>query len=161
MRKVLLSLLLLSLLSTCDRGSETLFQLRADTGVSSANMLQEREDFNIIEYLYYYNGGGVAAMDINGDGLPDLYFTNNQGPNKYYINEGGFRFRDATEVAAVAGAPLPDVTAAPFSKPYSSFSRSRCKYKSATSNLPAANCSANSFMSFTHTSAIGSLLFVQ
>lgn len=104
MRKLLLSLLLVPLLCTCDRAPETLFVLHAESGVASANMLQEREDFNIIEYLYYYNGGGVAATDINGDGLADLYFTNNQGPNKYYINEGNFKFRDATETAAVAGA---------------------------------------------------------
>jgi len=33
-----------------------------------------------MKYLYYYNGGGVAAGDVDGDGLPDLYFTANLGP---------------------------------------------------------------------------------
>ncbi|AHG93778.1 ASPIC/UnbV domain protein (plasmid) [Gemmatirosa kalamazoonensis] len=72
------------------------------TGVSFANRLPETPDFNILSYLYYYNGGGVAVGDVNGDGLPDLYFTSNLGANRLYLNRGGFRFEDVTARAGVA-----------------------------------------------------------
>ncbi len=57
---------------------------------------------NIVNYLYYYNGGGVAAGDVDGDGLVDLYFTSNLGRNRLYRNLGQFRFEDVTDRAGVA-----------------------------------------------------------
>ena len=69
-----------------------------------------------MNYLYYYNGGGVAAGDVDGDGLVDLYFTSNLGRNRLYRNLGNFRFEDITEKAGVAdsvgwkaGATMADV----------------------------------------------------
>jgi len=76
------------------------------TKVDFINQLNEDESFNIIQYLYYYNGGGVAAGDLNNDGLPDLYFTANQLPNKLYLNKGNLQFEDTTEKAGVAGKGL-------------------------------------------------------
>jgi enediyne biosynthesis protein E4 len=73
------------------------------TGIDFENKLDEDESFNIIEYLYFYNGGGVSAGDINNDGLTDLYFTSNQKSNKLYLNQGGLRFADITDKAGVAG----------------------------------------------------------
>lgn len=73
------------------------------TNVTFANNLTEDDRNNIIQYLYYYNGGGVAAGDVNNDGLPDLYFTSNQGQNKLYINKGEMQFEDVTEKATVGG----------------------------------------------------------
>ena len=73
------------------------------TGVRFENVLPEGPDFNILNYLYYYNGGGVAVGDVDGDGLQDLYFTANLGPNRLYRNRGGFRFEDITDRAGVAG----------------------------------------------------------
>lgn len=100
-------LLLLILSGTsCIHKSEplTLFTLieTRKTGVDFSNNLTDTEEFNIVEYLNYYNGAGVAAGDINNDGLPDLYFASNQESNRLYLNLGNFRFRDITEKAGVA-----------------------------------------------------------
>ena len=67
-------------------------------------MLRRNKLFNILYYLYYYNGGGVATGDINNDGLPDIYFAaNSKGHNKLYLNKGNFEFEDITAKAGVAG----------------------------------------------------------
>lgn len=74
------------------------------SGISFVNKLPEKGLFNILYYLYFYNGGGVATGDINKDGLPDIYFTaNSRGHNKLYINKGDFKFEDVTATAGVAG----------------------------------------------------------
>ncbi len=74
-----------------------------EAGIDFANTLSPSEDFNIIDYLYFYNGGGVAAGDINNDGLPDLYFSGNQVSNRLYLNKGNLQFEDITESAGVGG----------------------------------------------------------
>ncbi len=90
----------------------------AKTGVTFENKLTENEQWNINQYLYFCNGGGVAVGDINGDMLPDIYFTANQGANKLYLNKGGFQFEDITDKAGVAdtegwktGVTMADVNA--------------------------------------------------
>lgn len=74
-----------------------------DSGVDFKNTLNPTDDFNIIDYLYFYNGGGVAIGDINGDELPDLFFSGNQVKNKLYLNKGNLKFEDITDKAGVAG----------------------------------------------------------
>ncbi len=59
--------------------------------------------------------GGIAVFDYDGDGRPDIYFTNGAdipslektAPkywNRLYHNEGNWKFTDVTEQAGVAGA---------------------------------------------------------
>ncbi len=69
------------------------------TGITFANMLEETPSMNYFTYIYAYNGGGVGAGDINGDGLIDLYFSGNQQRDRLYLNKGGMRFEDITEKA--------------------------------------------------------------
>jgi enediyne biosynthesis protein E4 len=66
------------------------------TGILFNNQNTESENYNILTYEYYYNGGGVAVGDINNDGLTDIYFTSNSGENKLYLNQGDFQFKDIT-----------------------------------------------------------------
>ncbi len=74
-----------------------------ETGITFENTLTETDDLNILDYLYFYNGGGVSTGDINNDGLADIFFSGNMVKNKLYLNKGGLKFEDITELAGVAG----------------------------------------------------------
>src|SRR6266511_437381 len=62
------------------------------------------------------DGSGVAAGDVDGDGLCDLYFCSLEGHNRLFRNRGGLKFEDVTAGAGVAcagqastGAALADI----------------------------------------------------
>jgi len=73
------------------------------TKVTFQNKVESTEDLNILDYLYFYNGAGVAVGDINNDDLVDVFFTSNLQKNKLYLNKGNFEFEDITNKAGVAG----------------------------------------------------------
>ncbi|MEM6648595.1 MAG: VCBS repeat-containing protein, partial [Bacteroidota bacterium] len=75
------------------------------TGLDFVNEIQEDAGFNVLEYEYFYNGGGVAVGDVNQDGRPDLFFTANIGPDRLYLNRGDWQFEDVTEQAGFTHAP--------------------------------------------------------
>jgi hypothetical protein len=104
--------------SCSSRDGNTLFsRLDEDkTGVKFRNTLFEDGPLSVANYVYFYNGGGVAIGDINNDGLQDVLFTGNMVHNKLYLNKGNFTFEDITKKSGVAdlegwcmGATMADV----------------------------------------------------
>ncbi len=89
----------------CEHTPPTLFERipAATSGLTFANRITENDTFNILDFEYVYNGGGVGAGDFNGDGLTDLYFSGNTADNRLYLNRGDFTFLDVTEAAGVSG----------------------------------------------------------
>src|SRR6266513_5342910 len=73
----------------------------AYTGVRFENRLTPTNDFNVFTYRNFNNGGGVAAGDLTGDGLPEVVLTSNQEGPRLFLNLGKFRFRDITKEAGI------------------------------------------------------------
>ena len=61
------------------------------------NDLTYTDEINILEYLYFNNGGGVAIGDVDNDGLEDVLLSANQLPDRLYRNLGNLQFQDITE----------------------------------------------------------------
>ncbi len=71
------------------------------SGVNFVNKLVENEDFHYYQYIYSYNGSGVATADFNNDGLQDLFFVSNLNENKLYVNQGNLVFKDRTSTSGI------------------------------------------------------------
>lgn len=101
----ILGVIAIGLTSSCGNGEGELFYTPGpqETGIQFSNLLSETDDLNILDYLYFYNGGGIAIGDINGDGLPDIFLSGNQVKNKLYLNKGNLKFEDISELAGVQG----------------------------------------------------------
>jgi len=69
------------------------------TGITFTNHLS---DARAAENQIRLGGSGVAAGDIDGDGLCDLYFCRLEGGNVLYRNLGNWKFEDVTTQAGVA-----------------------------------------------------------
>ena len=115
--KVILASVFMSIVGCKNKESRMFTLLDKDkTGINFQNTLFEDGPLNEANYIYFYNGGGVAIGDINNDGLPDILFTGNMVRNRLFINKGNFQFEDITKQAGIAekqgwctGATMADV----------------------------------------------------
>jgi hypothetical protein len=121
----------LGLTSSCDsnkgqkeeKSDTPLFSLISaeESGIDFVNTLESdpKTERNNLSFPHYYNGAGVAVGDINNDGLPDIFFSANEGKNTLYLNKGNFEFEDITEGSGLnpenkkwsTGAVMADVNA--------------------------------------------------
>ena len=103
LRNIFLSVLIW-LLFGCNDNTSHLFTMLDEgrTGIDFKNTIFEGEALNVLNYIYFYNGGGVAIGDINNDGLQDILFTGNMVKNRLFLNKGNFKFEDITEKSGVA-----------------------------------------------------------
>lgn len=83
--------------------ADALFQKMAssETGITFKNDLKEDWTNNVLTFPYLYNAGGVGVIDVNNDGLQDVYFTSTVGACKLYLNKGNFKFEDISANAGV------------------------------------------------------------
>lgn len=105
MRKERFYIVIVLVFAACHHRQATLFDLLpADrTGIRFENRVTDTDTLSILDYLYYYNGGGVAIADFDRDGLPDIFFVSNQGACSLYHNKGDLHFEDITTKAGIAG----------------------------------------------------------
>ena len=92
------------IIASCGKDKEHLLVELTDqrTGIDFSNTLKNSPELNILNYLYYYNGGGIVAADFNNDDLIDLFFTGNQVPDELYINKGNLSFQKTTTLSKIA-----------------------------------------------------------
>ncbi|MBN8249338.1 MAG: VCBS repeat-containing protein, partial [Verrucomicrobia bacterium] len=60
----------------------------------------------------YLNGSGVALGDVTGDGAADLFLAAPEGRSGLFVNQGAWKFADATRASFAEGFPAVDATGA-------------------------------------------------
>ena len=103
--QILLITLIFFIITACQSDDKLFTSLsKSKTGINFRNILQESEELNVLNYMYFYNGGGVAVGDVNNDGLTDVLFTGNMVKNRLFLNKGEMNFEDITIKSGVAEA---------------------------------------------------------
>jgi len=103
--------LLITVLLGCDNEKRNNLQFTSlkpeQTKLFFQNNLTEGPNTNVLMYEYFYNGGGVAIADFNGDDNLDIYLTSNMEENKMFLNRGDLKFEDISNTSKVKGRKGP------------------------------------------------------
>ena len=80
-----------------------LFELlpSSQTNVDFVNRIKDSQTENILIYSNFYGGAGVGVIDVNNDGLQDLFFAGNLVSNELFLNRGGLKFQNITNAAGI------------------------------------------------------------
>ena len=73
-----------------------------ETGIKFSNDIDETKMPGDALNEFAYMGGGVGILDVNNDGLKDIFFCGNQVSSKLYLNKGNNKFEDITQTAGVS-----------------------------------------------------------
>src|SRR6476620_246581 len=73
-----------------------------ETGIKFSNGIDETKMPGDALNEFAYMGGGVGIIDVNNDGLKDLFFCGNQVSSKLYLNKGRNKFEDITQSTGVS-----------------------------------------------------------
>lgn len=71
------------------------------SGLDFNNQIEETATQNIILNDATFQGGGVGIIDINNDGLQDIYFAGNQVGDELFLNKGNLQFEKITKQAGI------------------------------------------------------------
>src|SRR3989475_12086542 len=73
---------------------------REASGITFENRVVDDAGRNY-KLAHYDHGSGLCSADVDGDGLPDLYFTTQLGTNELWKNQGKGRFVNVTKEAGL------------------------------------------------------------
>lgn len=88
---------------TAEEGGDfQVFEIAQNTNIDFNNFVKENLSFNVMANDAILHGGGVGIIDVNNDGLEDIYFAGNMVTDKLYLNEGNMKFKDISESAGIS-----------------------------------------------------------
>jgi hypothetical protein len=100
----ILYIVLLVIVMGCKENTRnTLFKQlpSSESGIYFTNIIDESKMPKGALNEFAYMGGGVGIIDINNDGLKDIFFCGNQVSSKLYLNRGNNHFEDIAQKAGI------------------------------------------------------------